>query len=661
MSRSLVLGNGSMSVCYDEHGRLRDFYFPYVGLENHIGEHLMHRVGVHIDGAFSWVNKDEWEIYVDYGNETLVANIEVLNHQLGVRLFFQDVIYNEENIYARNVLVENRAEHERTIRVFFNQQFTIGGTSHADTAYYNPRERCIIHYKGRRVFLVSGFCEGDDFNQYTVGLMNTEGKEGTWRDAEDGVLEQNPIEHGSVDSTIGFTRSIEGRGTAIITYWITAGETFKENQKLHALVARKTVRHILKTTGDFWYAWANKLRFRFSGLDREVSDQFKKSLLVIRAHADRRGGILASLDGADTVYGKDTYGYVWPRDGAFISQALNQAGYSDISRRFFEFCVDVLTDEGYILHKYQPDRSLGSSWHPWIKEGEQQLAIQEDETAILLHGLWEYYKETKDLEFIELHYNEFIKEIADFLTSYRNTQTGLPAPSYDLWEEKYGISTYTASCVYGALSSAANFAELLGKEEDARTYRDVAESIKQGILTYLYDEDLGYFVKLINVDDQGGIHPDRTIDTSSFFGVFHFGVVPPNAACLAASFHTLQKTLSESIPVGGIARYEDDEYFTKTNNVPGNPWFITTLWAVQYTIARATCPSDLASVNTELRWVTDRALKSGILSEQLHPHTGEQVSVAPLAWSHAEYVRTVVQYMRKLERLGEANACEPIE
>jgi GH15 family glucan-1,4-alpha-glucosidase len=223
------------------------------------------------------------------------------------------------------------------------------------------------------------------------------------------------------------------------------------------------------------------------------------------------------------------------------------------------------------------------------------------------------------------------------------------------------MSTFTAASVYGALASAAHFADLLGKEEDARTYQDVADSIKQGILTHLYRDDMGYFLKLLNENDAGELEPDTTIDASSFFGVFHFGVLPSGDKRLETALTTLQQTLSDPIPVGGIARYEGDAYFARTEDVPGNPWFITTLWCIQYMISRATCSEELASVNTELQWIADRAISSGILSEQLDPHTGEPVSVMPLSWSHGEYVRTVVQYMRKLERLGEGNACEPIE
>ena len=95
---------------------------------------------------------------------------------------------------------------------------------------------------------------------------------------------------------------------------------------------------------------------------------------------------------------------MWPRDGALVAHALDLAGYQEPPRRFFEFCADVLTPEGYLLHKYKPDGSLGSSWHPWIGPngdgGAQtpQLPIQEDETALAIWALWKHFQRYRDIE-----------------------------------------------------------------------------------------------------------------------------------------------------------------------------------------------------------------------------------------------------------------------
>ncbi|MFC1982996.1 hypothetical protein ACFLV5_04370 [Chloroflexota bacterium] len=51
--------------------------------------------------------------------------------------------------------------------------------------------------------------------------------------------------------------------------------------------------------------------------------------------------------------------------------------------------------------------------------------------------------------------------------------------------------------------------------------------------------------------------------------------------------------------VGGVARYENDRYQQISQdiaNIPGNPWFICTMWVAQYHIARAQSIDDLKPV-----------------------------------------------------------------
>jgi hypothetical protein len=52
-----------------------------------------------------------------------------------------------------------------------------------------------------------------------------------------------------------------------------------------------------------------------------------------------------------------------------------------------------------------------------------------------------------------------------------------------------------------------------------------------------------------------------------------------------------------------------------------------------------------------LEWCAQRANPSGVMAEQFHPYTGEDMSVSPLTWSHATYVIVVQHYLRKFELL----------
>ncbi|MBP7767169.1 hypothetical protein KA068_01460, partial [Candidatus Saccharibacteria bacterium] len=62
MARLAVLSNGSLSVGLNEHGLVHDFYYPYVGLDNlTTARSVHHKIGVWVDGRFSWVDDGSWE------------------------------------------------------------------------------------------------------------------------------------------------------------------------------------------------------------------------------------------------------------------------------------------------------------------------------------------------------------------------------------------------------------------------------------------------------------------------------------------------------------------------------------------------------------------------------------------------------------------------
>jgi GH15 family glucan-1,4-alpha-glucosidase len=69
-------------------------------------------------------------------------------------------------------------------------------------------------------------------------------------------------------------------------------------------------------------------------------------------------------------------------------------------------------------------------------------------------------------------------------------------------------------------------------------------------------------------------------------------------------------------------------------------------------IARAKSDADLEKVRDIFTWTVKHAQPSGVLSEQLDPQTGAQISAAPLTWSHAAYVHCVLRYLDKLKSLG---------
>lgn len=653
MARAVTIGNGNILVGLDYRGQVRDLYFPCVGQRNHVsgasGTHI-HRVGVYVDGQLSWLDDPAWQVTVACTSSSLIGELRAEHKTLGVRLVSRDAVHNEHNVFIRQWTITNLADEAREIKFYISQQFRIAESRRGDTALYDPRVGALIHYKGQDVFLINAFSGGTQFTEFNIGLFGIEGKEGTYFDATDGVLEKNPVEHGSVDSIIGFTCELTAGAETAVDYWIVCAHSIPEAHTLDELVIKETPTRLIDSTCKYWEAWLAKEDRDLSSLPAPLMTLYERSLLVIRAHTDNRGGIIASSDTDMLHHGRDTYSYVWPRDGALIAHALDITGYTDTTQRFFEFIAKCQEPQGYLMHKYLTDGSLGSSWHPWLQGGEPFLPIQEDETSTVLVVLWRHYELNRDIEFIEKLYNNFIEPAAQFLAEYIEPTTGLPQASFDLWEEKYGTSTYTAASVYGGLMASARFASLLGKDQDARTYQAIAQRLQQSIGDLLYSDELKAFVKHVRHTDDG-LEYDMTIDMSSIHGIVFFDVFDVDDERVTQAIATTEAALHVTSDSKGYVRYQQDTYYTMQEAGSPNPWVITTLWMAQYLIKRAATTADLEKPLELLEWTVSHATESGTLAEQMHPHTREHLSTSPLVWSHAEFVLTVDAYLKKQAEL----------
>ncbi len=652
MPRDLPVGNGRVLINFDKDYNLRDIYYPHVGQENQTVGHPS-RFGVWADGQFAWVGPG-WYIDRKYMKETLVTDVLLRHDQLKLDLRVHDVVDYVYDLFMREIHVQDLSGRHREVRLFFNHDFHIYEHEVGDTAYYDPRTEAVIHYKKNRWFLTSAAgSRKRGVEQWATGNKELGEREGTWRDAEDdGLLGCNPIAQGSVDSTIGTSLSVPASGEAVAYAWICFGTSYEAVAQIHEHIREEGPAYIVPRNQNYWRLWVNPDHIDFLSLPHKVVDLYKRSLLIIRTQIDEGGAIIAANDHDIARFARDTYSYLWPRDGALVANALSRAGYRDLAEKFYLFCADVIKEEGYLLHKYNPDKSLASSWHPWMRDGMPDLPIQEDETALVLWSVWENFKRYRDVEFMKPLFKGLVRRGADFLVKHRDPETLLPLPSHDLWEERYGVHTFTVASVVGGLRAAAGFAHALGELERYNTYLKAAEDMQGAMVKYMWSEGDGRFCRMAT-RTADGYNLDMTVD-AAMYSVFAFAGLPPGDPKVKATMDAIKEKLWVKTDVGGVARYQDDYYHQVSKdikNVPGNPWFICTMWLARYQIATARTGSDLREALKLIEWVVDHALPSGVLAEQVNPYNNEPLSVSPLTWSHADFVVTVHDYLERTKQL----------
>ncbi|HEX2715865.1 MAG TPA: hypothetical protein VHM88_27085, partial [Candidatus Acidoferrales bacterium] len=184
MPRDIPVSNGNLLVNFDANYRIRDIFFPWIGLENHTRGNEF-RFGIWVDGRISWMGP-EWEMDLRYRDDTLVTQVSLRSSALALELRCQDTVDCHLDVYVRRIEVIELEGRAREVKLFFNQDFHLYGNEIGDTAYYDPRTRSVVHYERNRYFLVN--CRNSEesvADYFSCGVREGPGRQPSWKEAED--------------------------------------------------------------------------------------------------------------------------------------------------------------------------------------------------------------------------------------------------------------------------------------------------------------------------------------------------------------------------------------------------------------------------------------------------------------------------------------------
>lgn len=655
MSTTIVLGNGSTLVNLDENLNLKDFYWPFVGEADHLST-TTNEIFFVINGQRVYLNHGNFDFEIQYVPNSLVSESTAISNTHQLKITFRDFVVHDQDIFVRKISFTNLGEEYREILMFFKHNFVMREDDTGNTATWYPQTDLMCHYK-KNTYLGVGL--STPVHEFTCAAPNDNNGEGAVPD-RDGRLAFNPVSTGTTESCISLELKLDSGQSQSFDYFIVCGHNYDDLSEKANFIRKTDREDLLKQTSFHWQNWINPKTnfnlFQEESLNKRLADLYAHSLLIIRSQTDNNGAIVAANDSEFIKKGgKDSYSYMWPRDGANAALAYIEAGYPDLARNFFKFCEKGITQEGFLHHKYYSDisKGIGSSWHPWVdKYGNEQLPIQEDETASVINALYHYYRYTEDLDFITELWNSFIVPALNFLIDYRFTGndfednnpigfklggTGLPKPSYDLWEIHWGVHSYTVASVYSALRAGAMLAEARKIEHLMDVCDKTAKEIKIAYEKYFYDEKEGVFINSYFCDsNQNRCKTDKSQD-SSISALWSSNMFPVDDERIKNTMAKLEDSLWIDTEVGGFARKEFDNYLKIDSSTPGNPWFISTLWMAQYWNKRG----DEEKTRKYIKWVIDHVDSTGLFAEQAHPHTGFGISMKPLTWSHSEFIQTL--------------------
>lgn len=645
MPRPLVFSNGHLLVALDSKLNIRELFFPHVGLYDHLcGQQI--RMGVWVNGLFSWLDDGSWNIELGYAPNSLVSNCNATSTSLGVKLTIQDCLVPEIDAFQRVLKVQNQGHLEQDVRVFFNHDLKIAESDTGLTAFYHPTTDSIIHYKGPFTFLFGAHAAGNGLYAYNTGIRYQNGEDGTWKDAEDGALGMNPMCQGTIDSTLSVRLQLAAGEDVEATYTIVAGSSIDVATNIYRNLRAQTPMAHLTAARQKANGQLACLDGHFDGLPDEIRDFCRQSYLILKTQIDHNGGILAANDSDIMISNRAHYSYVWPRDGSLVARVLTRLGDHQTVEQYLKFCRGLENIErGYFFQKYQPDGTLGASWHPWVNEDGPVLPIQEDETALTLIALCDHLAATGTAHSNRAEWEPWASAMVNMLIGFRDNATELPLASHDLWEERRGIHAFTVATVIVALETGGKLFSPWNPAL-ATLCQETAESMRAAFCRHFFDEGSEAFSRMLHPD----LSPDTTPDSATLL-VGLIGALPMDDARVLANAKFVKKWLTVKSDVGGLARYTGDWYWRQSEHYPGSPWIITTMWHAQTQIAAATNRADLREPLDWLRWAKRYANTTGVLPESLNPDTGQHLSVSPLTWSHSEVIKTALDWCEKRKSL----------
>jgi len=520
MNKQLVLANGELCVALNQHSLVERLFFPHVGAELHTAGST-HRLGIWIDGKISWLDSGDWQIRSKYLSEALVGHTVATNQEIGILLEFEDFVDADKNSFIRNIHLVNMHPEQRCVRLFLHQAFNISDRRQPrDTAQYMSEEEAILHYSGRRAFMVGGKNDiGQPFNQYSVGLFG-DGLDGTWRDAEDGELSGHSSECGQVDSTIGFSLTIGGLSSRRVYYWLSAGISIKTVTVVHRLVKKSGAIDRLNRTSAWWRKWLASGFKLAKKLEPKYRQVFLENLMLVRAHTDRRGAIISGVQG-------DTIPYCRPREAGYMIWPLARLGLTEDVMRFFTFCRHAVSvSGGFLLTQYHPDGAVGESKRPY--QGAMP-PLQSDVTALVLFVFAQAYSLNRQNQkkMLDEYYYSLVVPMANFLTGFVGSNA-LPKPSYDFKDSETSVYTYTTAITYASLLAAADLSDVKEDSDNSVKWRACAEDMRASAQNLLRDDQRLF--KSINGDEA---------DVATVFGAFMFGLFDFDSDLMRNTFESL--------------------------------------------------------------------------------------------------------------------------
>ena len=621
-----IIGNGKVLATFSYKGEMLRLSYP--NCDNRQYLNYFH-TGVKVnDSNIIYLHDDINNTYVQYYDiDTNILNTEITNTYFNLKIVQTDFVSIKEDILIKKYSFINESHIDQDIKFLIHSELLTDQNNFISGLEIDNGMIQFAHD-----FSFATFAKGN--NPFNCQINNSN------NNIHSGIIGGKDYIGMSKDSSISFDIGLIHPGERKdIDICIYIDEYKKTMNKFIDEIERIKKIDFYKEYNDvkaYWRKYVKehnglKLGEPQNSYEEKMIQIYNRSILLFPLLTNQEtGGIIAGAEVDENLTQCGRYGYCWPRDAVFITQALDILNMNDVAEKFYnKFCKMTQSKNGMWEQRFYTDGRLAPSW-----------GYQVDETASVVYGVYNHYKYIKNVNFLkenlhmcEMAVNFLKKYIYDILE-----KTGKFHISYDIWEEMdKGIHFYSLTSIIAAFESMKKIYDVLGKnvsdfennrlkeEKVAKNINEITKlqiEIKKFIEENLYDENRKSYVR--NTED-------RRIDISLLGAVYPFNIFLPKEKRVLNTIENINLTLRTY--TGGYQRYEYDHYRN------GAPWPISNLWMTLYYLE----VGEKKKAKETFDFVLKTMGRHSFLGEQIDNSTLKPNWVIGLGWSHAMFIIVLEQ------------------
>ena len=632
-----IIGNQKMMATYTKKGEMLRLFFPNIDYKQFID---FYHIGLKInDSQIIYLHQDINNVYnQEYIENTNILKTKIENKYFNIKIEQIDCIPINDDVLIKRYKFKNENNIDLNLKFLIRSKLLTSIENSVSARIY---DNCLLQYNFDYTFLTFSNMKMSNYQIHNVE-----------NNINSGEIYGKDYIGMSCDSAISYDLGIIKPGEEknfsmfILIKKNKQGELQKELDKEIDKIKKYETNKKIKDTINFWEKYVqNHINIDLENFNNNVAKIYKRSILLFPLLINKETGGIGAAPEMDEAKSKcGGYAYCWPRDGVFVTKALDLLKMQDESKDFYlKFCRNTQSKNGMWEQRFFTNGNLAPCW-----------GYQIDETASVIYGVNEHYKITNDLEFLKqskkmcenaceflFKYIENILKVdekdivkKEILSNFDQTKKIQNRLSYDIWEMNEGVHIYSLACIYAAFGAMLNIEDEIQKLDQKQNFNNRVKQEnnlnRKNKLKSYRDQIKNYCLENFCDKKQKILYrnlEDKNMDISILGTVYPFNMFSATEKNVLNTIQMINMTLRTY--TGGILRFEEDSY------VEGkNPWVISTLWMALYYIKAG---NKKEAINL-LNFICKTASSNGLLAEQVSNNTLEPAWVIGLGWSHAMFV-----------------------